>query len=241
MRRKSPFFSVALVLACFVTAGFAGYPAPVDDYVNDYASMLNEADRNTIREMLSGFEKKTGVEMAVVAISSVKDYQADADIEKFSTGLFNAWGIGHKEKNNGVLMLVAVNDRKLRIELGAGYDDVYNAVMAKVIERDIIPHFKRGDMSRGVYEGTRGVISSITREVSFFEFYWLHIIVSVLIVVCVLAGLNMIKNGKKGWGFVFFAAAGLLLIFLLKLLASGKSRRGFGGGGSFGGGASGRW
>jgi hypothetical protein len=81
----------------------------------------------------------------------------------------------------------------------------------------------------------------VTRKVSFFEFYWPHLLIGALIIVFVLAGLNFMKQGKAGWGWAFLAAAGILLLILIKLLASGKSRRGFGGGSSFGGGASGSW
>lgn len=74
--------------------------------------------------------KKTGIEAVVVTINSIGDYQTgDATIEAFATNLFNTWGIGHKKENNGVLILVAVKDRKARIELGKGYGREYDSAM----------------------------------------------------------------------------------------------------------------
>jgi len=231
-----------IMLALLPVYAMASYPRPVDDYVNDYAAILNSADHKTIRKMLSNLEYQTGIEFAVVTINSITDYPTgDSDIETFSKNLFNKWGVGHKKENNGVLMVVAVRDRMMRIQLGGGYGPVYDTVMKKVTENNIIPYFKEGNYSKGIYEGVRGVIENITKEVSWFSVYWPHILIGVLIIVCVFAGINFMKQGKKGWGFVFFAIAGILIVILLKMLASGKSKSGFGGGSSFGGGATGKW
>lgn len=221
---------------------FASYPAPVDDYVNDYAGLLNAPDKQMIGSLLKDLEYKTGIEMTLVIVNSIKDYSTeDATAAAFAKNLFNAWGVGHKDTNNGIMMLVAVADRDLRIELGGGYDKSYDAKMQEVINDKILPSFRQEDYSRGIYEGVRGVISKVTKKVSFIEFYWPHLLIGLLIIVFMLAGLNFLQQGKKGWGWAFLAVAGFLIIILIKLLASGKSRSGFGGGSSFGGGASGSW
>ena len=230
-------------LSSAITAqGQAGYPKPADDYVNDFAGVLNKPDSEAIRKMLKDLENKTGIEAVVVTINSVNDYnKGDATLESFATNLFNTWGIGHKKENNGVLILVAVKDRKCRIELGRGYGSIYDPVMKQVIEENMIPYFKTDDYSRGIFEGSRGVIEKITQKVSWYSFYKWHILIGILIIICIFAGISCMRNGRSGWGWAFFAAAGMLIFFLISLLASGKSSGGFGGGSSFGGGASGSW
>ncbi|HJW85651.1 MAG TPA: TPM domain-containing protein [Candidatus Brocadiaceae bacterium] len=232
----------AIFSSAIIARGQGSYPEPADDYVNDFAQVLNAPDAEQIRTMFKNLEYQTGIEAVVVTIPSINAYQtADASIESFATNLFNTWGIGHKRANNGVLILVSVEDRKCRIELGAGYGSVYDAAMKQVIDGLMVPYFKTGDYSRGIFEGARGVIENTTKKISWFAFYKWHILIGVLIIVCVFAGISCIRSGNTGWGWAFFGIAAMLFLFLLKLLTMGKSSSGFGGGSSFGGGASGSW
>ncbi len=236
----------ALILLSLLLPGVAfsqsGYPQPEDDYVNDWARVISDADYNRIWDTLERLEKQTGIEIVVVTVNSIYDYgTGDNSIESFATGLFNSWGVGHKKENNGVLLLVAVRDRQTRIELGGGYGSLYDAKMKDVIDDIMIPYFRQGDYSRGIFEGVEGITQQITKKVSWLSYHKWHILIGILIVVFILAGINFLRKGKKGWGWVFLAAAGFLLIILLKMLLSGNKTSGFGGGSSFGGGASGSW
>ncbi len=237
-----------LVVGCivFLNAGAAlaqsGYPQPTDDYVNDFARALSEPDRQAIHKLFKDLEYQTGIEAVVVTIGSIRDYgTGDTSIESFATNLFNKWGVGHKKENNGAMILVAVKDRKCRIELGGGYGDMYDSAMKEIIDTRMAPYFKANDYNRGIYEGAVALRDRITKKVSWLSFYKWHIVIGILIAVCIFAGISCMRSGKKGWGWVFFIAAGILLIFLIKMIASGKSSGGFGGGSSFGGGASGSW
>ncbi len=246
MMGKRVVLCLALFFGIFLSAallrGEGGYPSPTDDYVNDYAGVLSRPDLESIHKMFKDLEYQTGIEAVVVTINSIGDYHTgDSGIESFATNLFNTWGIGHKKENNGVLILVAVKDRKCRIELGGGYGKIYDSVMKQVIDENMIPYFKTDDYSRGIYEGSRAAIEKVTRKVSWFSFYKWHILMAVLIVVCIFAGISCMRSGRTGWGWAFFVAAGTLLFFLVSMLAKGKSSGGFGGGSSFGGGASGSW
>ena len=233
---------VLMVLSGTLVKGQGGYPTSTDDYVNDYAGIINQPDLEGIREMFKNVEYQTGIEAVVVTIDSIRDHHTgDDSIESFATNLFNTWGIGHKKEDNGVLILVAVKDRKCRIELGRGYGRKYDSVMKQIIDEKMLPYFKTHEYSRGIYEGARAVVEKVTRKVSWFSFYKWHILLGVLIIVCIIAGISCMRSGKKGWGWALFAGAGVLLFFLIKMLMQGKSSGGFGGGGSFGGGASGSW
>ena len=233
---------IVLILSLFSVINASNYPDPIDDYINDFAKVINKADYEQIHKMLKDLEYQTGIELVVVTINSRYDYDTnDMNIESFGKNLFNYWGVGHKKPNNGVMLLVAIEDRELRIQLGGGYPKMYDKIMKGVIDNNIVPYFKNNEYSRGIFEGCRSIIEKVTKKVSWFSFYKWHIILGVLFFIFLIAGINFLKQGKKGWGWVFLSIAGIILIFLLKMLLSGKSKSGFGGGSSFGGGATGSW
>lgn len=238
------FIFILLLLTTHLSILHADYPQAESTYFNDWAEVVSPGDAAEIIKMAKDLEHQTGIELVVVTIDSIYDYDTgDNSLESFATNLFNRWGVGDKKKNNGVMLLVAVKDRNVRIELGRGYGHRYDDVMKEVIDKRIIPHFKNDEYSRGIYEGTRATIEKVTKKVSWFQYYKWHLLLGVLIVICIFAGISCMKSGKKGWGWAFFAAAGVLFIFLIKMIFSGKGNGGgsFGGGSSFGGGASGSW
>jgi uncharacterized protein len=218
-----------------------GYPKSENKYVNDFAKAIDSADAERIKKSLESVEEQTGIEICVVTINSISDYQGtETNFEKFATGLFNTWGIGKQDKNNGVLLLAAIKDRKVRIELGSGYPSSHNQIAAQIIKTDIVPYFKQSQYSRGIYEGSMAIIKSLTKETSWFDYYKWHILLWILILICVGVAISCFRSGKKGWGWGLLALIGVLLLFLWSLSSSNKSD-GFGGGKSSGGGSSGDW
>jgi len=250
MMKNSRWKSFGIVLMCFVLCSFnsaggaAQYPSYQENYINDFAGIIQPVDAQMLREKLQALEQQTGIEGTVVAVNSLEAYGAGSEsIEAFATGLFNAWGVGNKGKNNGFLILLSVQDRKCRIELGDGYGSQYNGRMQDIVENTMVPRFKADEYSRGLYEGTLAVMEAVTKKVSWFEYYKWHLLGLAAIIFCVFAGISCIKNGKVGWGYAFFAAAGAILFWLVRLILSSKgSSGGFGKGSSSGrGGASGSW
>lgn len=242
MYATAALFTVFLLLFVFTENCMAGYPEHYNDYVNDFADVINAPDVEAITQMFKNLEDQTGIEAVVVTTDTYREYNTGDDtFEDFATGLFNDWGIGHKKENNGVLILVSVKDRKCRIELGKGYGSLYDSAMKTVIDTNMLPHFKADGYSRGIFEGCRAVVEKITRKVSWLNHYKYHILIIILIIFCIAAGISCMKSGKKGWGWMFFAGAGLLLLALIRLSNKNKSSGGFGGGSSSGGGASGSW
>lgn len=221
---------------------FAEYPNHVDDYVNDFASVMSSSSKKHVTKLFEKLEKQTGIEAVVVTIDSMSDYTySTISIEEFATNLFNKWGVGHKQTNNGFMILVAVKDRKCRIELGGAYGRRYDSVMKEVIDDDMLPYFKVNSYDVGILQGAQGVIEKVTVDISWFEYHKWHLLMGVMIIVCIFAGVSCMKNGNTGWGWVFFTTALTILMVLLKSSARGRSSSGFGGGSSFGGGASGSW
>lgn len=140
-----------------------GYPARADLYVNDFASLLTADHTASLRSLLSELKADNGVEMVVVTVNSIHDYAtSDASIEAFATNLFNTWGLGDAQKNDGVLILVAWKDREVRIEVGAGYGRSLDADMQTIIDEQVIPAFRNENYSQGIYDGTRAVSRRLT-------------------------------------------------------------------------------
>ncbi|MCL4295567.1 MAG: TPM domain-containing protein [Anaerolineae bacterium] len=165
--RKMLGFLFGLLMSLWLGVSLAmaqsGYPQPTDAYINDFAHLLNESDAAPITKLLSELKRQRGIEATVVTLNSMHDYPTgDETIEVFAAHLFNTWGIGDKANHKGVLILVAVQDRKVRIELGTGYESQYNDEMQQIINEHMLPAFKQGDYSHGLYQGTRAIIATLT-------------------------------------------------------------------------------
>ena len=246
------FTLLALLLASPGAAIAATFPEPSEVYVNDYAQVLSAADADAIRELLRSVRSQTDIEVAVVTIGSIAEYADPGQtLESFATALFDHWGIGKKETNDGILILFARDDRRVRIEMGAAYGSDYDAAMQRVVDDRMIPAFRNGEYGRGLYEGARGVVESVTKPASRLRSLWVGflqggaavtVVLVVLFIVFVAAGVSCFRSGKKGWGWTFFTIAGsILLMIVLRILFRRKGGKGFGGGRSGGGGASGSW
>lgn len=153
---------VLAVLAALFAAGTApaALPQPTG-YVNDFANVLDARTKAGLEGTLSSLEQKTGAEVAVVTVSSLDD----TPIEDYAVKLFQTWGIGKKGKDNGVLILVAPNDRQVRIEVGYGLEGAINDALAgRIIRERMLPAFKTGDFNAGIAGGTMTVTALVSKE-----------------------------------------------------------------------------
>jgi len=140
------------------------YPPFLDPHVNDYGQVLAPTDAAALRSTLGQFQAESGVQVVVVTVNSINDYRTgDSAIETFATNLFNTWGIGDRTRNDGILILVAPGDRKVRIELGSGYPAYQNDVAADIIEDTMLPYFRSGSFSQGTYAGAQAVITRFSQ------------------------------------------------------------------------------
>ena len=231
---------------------YAPFPQPDAGYVTDLAELLSDAEEERIERWLWQVESKTGVEIVVMTLRSIRQYPAapHQSIEQFATGLFDKYGIGNMPKNDGVLLLVAVDDRKARIELGAGYGRERDDDAARIMNRVITPRFKKGEYAEGITDGVKAVMLEFARVRVGIN--WPLIILIAAIPIVGLIAYSLFKSGKRGWGWVcvgfliiLIMAAIYVLIKTLKHAPRGSSKGwsagGFGGGFSGGGGATGSW
>ncbi|HET6229574.1 MAG TPA: TPM domain-containing protein [Longimicrobiaceae bacterium] len=136
-------------------------PAALDTFVNDYAGLLTPEDRDGIRATLSRVRRETGVQATVLTIGSPRDYPAgDMALEPFATRVFNAWGVGDSLRSNGILVLVALHERAVRVELGSSYPPGMEGRMREVVDGTILPRFREGDYSAGIREGVDSVLAA---------------------------------------------------------------------------------
>lgn len=130
------------------------FPEPPNGYVLDEANILNVDIINDLNNKLKGVEDTNSVEIAVVTIESLQDY----DIAEFSLELGREWGVGQKESNNGLLFVIAPNERKVRIEVGYGLEGAIPDIMAhQIIENIIIPEFKKNNYQTGIINGVEAI------------------------------------------------------------------------------------
>lgn len=119
-------------------------------WVNDYASLLSQSEKHKIESLISEFEQKTGNEVAVVIIKSLEDN----NLEDFTNRLFEKWGVGKKGKDNGIMLLIALHEKKIRIEVGYGLESVINDALAgEIIREKILPFFRQDLYANGIYAG----------------------------------------------------------------------------------------
>lgn len=137
-------------------------PGYVDLYVNDYQDLLDPQAEARIRAKLIDLYDRYGIEMTVLTIQNMGQYGHHGEIEPFATALFNAWGIGDATRNDGVLVLVSRYDRKMRIEIGAGYDRSWDARMKRVIDTAFLPAFRADEYQRGIEQGVDETIRELT-------------------------------------------------------------------------------
>ena len=244
-------FMTALVIAVFFTASgvFALDVPRLKGRVNDYAGILSASTESSLDASLSNLESTDSTQIVVLTIPSLKG----DSLEDFSIRVAEKWKVGQKEHDNGAILLVSKNDRKLRIEVGYGLEGKMTDLISGRIIRDIvIPNFKTGNYDRGVSDGVQAMIAVVKGEFketskpksssrdsgsSAFPF----IIFVIIIFINFLSRFR--RYGRHGRG------SGLGWFIVGAALSGGRRSGGFGGGGGFsgggggfgGGGSSGSW
>ena len=236
--------SLAVLFGClFSNTAFAKLevPAapPLERPIIDQTESLANEDIDRIAQLINAERQKKSFQIGVLMIPTLG---SDDSLEEYSLKVARQWGIGDKKKSNGVLLLIAKNDRKMRIEVGNGIEgSLTDARASQIIRNTIAPKFRSGDYAGGVEAGVKRIIDAAEgRNLSDNDIdgesivSMLFIVIFItIIVIAILKG-----NGSNGSRRRYWWLAGGL-----DSGASGSSSSGgsFGGGGFSGGGASGGW
>jgi len=212
-------------------------PSKQTSYYDFQTNVLSEAEQNHITQKLINYADSTSTQIVVVTIPSTKGEY----INRYATDLAHKWGIGQQGKDNGILLLVAVNDRKVNISTGYGTEHLLtDALSRRIIETQILPEFRNGNYFAGIDKGTTSIMQIMSGEykndkTNGGELSILGLLLVFVFVVFILIIVSKGKGGRNGG-----SSGGLDLGDIIILSSMGRhSGRGggfFGGGGSFGGG-----
>ena len=132
-----------------------------DPLVNDFANVLSPEVESELRALLQAQRDEFDHEVTVLTIDRRGAFRPSPDIASFAKTVFNDWGIGNAERNDGVLLLVAVQDREMRIALGDGYSARYDGIAARITDSIMLPQFRAGRMEKGIVQGTQAIVDRL--------------------------------------------------------------------------------
>jgi uncharacterized protein len=151
------------VLGLISVFAFALDFPPLTGRVVDQAGVMSADSRTDIEAKLKDLEDKSGIQLVVATVKSLQG----SDVETYANELLRFWKLGEAQKNNGVLLLVAPAEHKVRIEVGYGLEGTLtDALSSVIISSAIIPRFKAGDFSGGIERGVDGIISVLSGDTS---------------------------------------------------------------------------
>lgn len=246
-----------LLLQCFFAACATAAPqippkptAAAGIYVQDYAQVLSAEDKRRLLSIGQELDNKTTAQLAVVTVKTL-DGQP---IEDYALSILREWGIGSKEKNNGALIVVAVQDRRSRIEVGYGLEGLLtDGLTGRIQDQAMIPYFRKGNYAAGIVNGYAVTASLIAKDAGVQltsinseqiavptkttnntdqEYpFWLKLLIGAGIVLLLIID-NLFLGG---------VLTQMLFFMFLRGRGGGGGRGGFGGGSGGGGGSSRSW
>jgi uncharacterized membrane protein YgcG len=149
--------AVVLLSLLLVAPVWAGEYPKATGYVNDFSHVLSVEQGASLNAELVAFEKKTTVEIAVVTVPWLNGQS----IEDYARGLATEWGVGKRGQNNGIVFLIALKERKMRIEVASGAQSVLTNDRADQIRDEaILPQFRSGNMAQGIIDGTHAIVQA---------------------------------------------------------------------------------
>lgn len=231
----------AAILSAAAPAAPAPLPAPPKDYVLDEAGVLDPAQKALLAVDLAQFERQTSNQIWVCILPAVP---SDYTMEDFTQRTAEAWGVGRKDQDNGLVLFVFPESRELRVEVGYGLEGaVPDALANRIIDADIVPSFRAGDMGGGIIRGvtalmdaTRGEYEGSGRtsaeeqampgEIGAAFIFWIILIIALMIII----------HRSHGKGGTVYTPRGRRDVLFPGGYGGGSGRGGFGGGGFGGGG-----
>src|SRR5476651_306687 len=166
LARGLPLVAAAVALVWLAVAAIAQTFPALSGRIVDQANVISASARQAIEPKLADLETKSGIQLVVATVNSLDGQE----IEPYANALFRNWKLGEKAKNNGVLLLVAPKERRVRIEVGYGLEGTLTDALGKVIITNAItPRLKAGDFSDGISRGVDDIITVLTTDASEWE------------------------------------------------------------------------
>jgi uncharacterized protein len=230
---------VLLVAALWAGAALAAlnFP-PLTGRVVDQAKILSPLTAADLERKLADLEQKSGIQLVVATVPSL----GGQEIEPYANELFRAWKLGEAKKNNGVLLLIAPKEHRVRIEVGYGLEGTLtDAISSLIIANAITPRFKAGDFNGGVTRGVDDIITALTTDSAEWkpkptdmraehDASLLDTLAPFLIFLFIMFVIS--RMGRRGGG-------GNVIFIPMGMGRGGGFGGGFGGGGGFSGGGGG--
>ena len=205
------FFLFILVLAPFVVAAQPKVPALWGTPVHDEANVLSQPFIHRLEQQLKSQEDSTSNQVGILIVPTLNDYP----MEEYTLQVAEAWKLGQADKDNGVLLFIAIQDRKVRIEVGEGLEGVLtDALSSQIIRNEMAPYFREGNYEGGVQAAVNAIQQAIRGEYQ----------------------ADIKTPGKKGRGSFLPMVIIFIVLFLFSVMRGGGRR----GGGRSGGGWSSR-
>ena len=236
--------SLLIVLHLVPAAPAQQLPAQPTDYVVDLAGVMDRSAAMRLNGYLQELERKTGAQMIVLTVNTT----GGVPISDYTLQVAEKWRLGQKGKDNGVLIVVAIQDRKYRIETGYVIGSVLTDLLCGRVEREIFqPAFRNGKYSQGLYLGTLTLANEVAADAKVqitgmpaqrlnagrpSKLGWLRALVPILIIFFFLGGLSR----RRRYGGYYGGGGMWPWLFILGSMSGGR-RYGGGWGGGFGGGS----
>jgi len=161
MRIRMKWLFSALLVGLSVSLGAQSFPSP-KGWVTDDANVLTTDTESRITSIASAIEQATTAEVAVVTIPNLGSY---GSIEEYSIDLATAWGIGKEGEDNGMLLLLALEERKVRIEVGYGLEGIFpDGMTGRIMDKSMVPYFKNNDFNTGFIKAVEGIAGVLEDE-----------------------------------------------------------------------------
>jgi uncharacterized protein len=162
--RRTTFILISILLFVsnysLAVAARANLPMP-SRYVEDYANVINDSDEQSLNGILQELEQKTGAQYIVLTVETT----GGMPIEQFAIELAEKWKLGQKGKDNGMLFVLAKNDRRYRFEVGYGLEGyITDQYCGRVGREVLVPYLKQGDFSRGIYQANLQIVQRIAEQ-----------------------------------------------------------------------------
>ena len=262
-------FALLIAVILLISLSFSSFainlPKPTNDFfVNDFVNIIDEDDESEILKIGADLYEQTTAQVVVVTIDSLDGY----DVDEYALELGREWGVGSKETNNGVVILLSLSDRKISIQVGYGLEGCLNdGKVGRILDDYAIPHLSNNDFSTGLIETYKAVAYVVCEEYGVelnpdyeiniydthdsgddhLEDFFGTLIAAIIIIIIVTVLLNKSQGGSSGNGGSHYGGGSYRGRTYYGGFSSG-SRGGFsgggggfrGGGGSFGGGGSSR-